>query len=669
MKTIERCDTGWLIRGGGLVVELNRRTGCLAKLTIGNGKGFEWTHHGGDVTVRDDRLKRTLGREDLEQVRCAVRENALCVEKHFKGAPWRLEETYRADRDAIRWEAQVTLARGDFRSCEVSYRIAWPQPLYPMQFWAAREGMPSAPHRFANIALEYGEITSGILIPALVAYRADQDAGLLLAMPFDFKTPRFRFISAYREPDLQASFDWLALAPGRPARTSLLMRGTGGTWRPALGWLHERYSEYFEPRSSLINDLWGGHTGGSPDISPAQARTMARLGTRWHELHGHFPHYGEYHPEGLDKWEPVHQLTNWPELHNVTVEMVRNSLRNLHKVGIAGFPYIQVTGDGNVKCLGQIYANSQVRDWHGDPIGDDVNCQYNSDPALSFGKDMTRQIDGMVKRYPEMDGVFLDQGCYNFADTAHDDGITAINNRPCYMTGLNYYPHLERLSQLLHPRKAILANGPHCIGIMKYIDGFMAEHWGWLCDLLKWYSLSKPMFFFLYNTGDRDVELMFQRCLVHAAGYTSFPSALPSKQIYDKYRPLVHRLFRRRWVFDPDPIALPAGVSGNVFRGPTGNLLAGMASDANRLRGRRVGGCGVMVKTADTSRVTQVTLQQPGGKIAKIPFTKDKGAVQFDVPGDLVAAVAELHMGKSGGGRAAWKMGSAKRAGAAFGQW
>ncbi len=648
MIKIEQLENGWRLKNGNMTLDISRMTGCLSALTVNAAKVFEWTRHEGDVVVRDDRMERSFGHKHLRKVNVESKGDELRIEKIFKDAPWRLLETYHVEDDTVRWEAQLVLEKGEYRSCEISYHIPWPQPLYPMLFWAPREGMPSAPHRFAEISLEYGEITSGILMPVLVSFRPDKDAGLLLAMPFDFKTPRFRFISEYRNPALRASFDWMALSPGKPSRTNLIMRGTGGNWRPALGWLYERYKEYFEPRSKLIDDLWGGHTGGSPAISLKQARIMVELGLRWHEIHGHFPIYGDYHPEGIDKWEPVHPMANWPDVHGISPETVRKTLRNLHKVGTAGLPYIQVSGDGSLRLGPEIVDASKVLDLYGEPIADTnylgTNYQLNSDLALPFGKDITRQIDGMVKRYPDMDGVFLDQGCYNFVDTAHDDGITAIENRPCYMTGLNYYPHLEHLSRLLHPEKAIIANAPHCIGIMKYIDGFMAEHWGWLCDLLKWYSLSKPMFFFLYHTSDRDIEMMFQRCLVHAAGYTSFPSAMPSKSLYDRYCPLVQRLFRRKWVFDPEPITFPSGFNGNVFRGASGNLLASVVSEVPRLRGRRLGTHSVAVKTADTEEVKRVTLQQPGGRIVPIPFKKDNGAVLFDVPGGIVAAVAELHI-------------------------
>jgi hypothetical protein len=250
----------------------------------------------------------------------------------------------------------------------------------------------------------------------------------------------------------------------------------------------------------------------------------------------------------------------------------------------------------------------------------------------------------MVTRYPEMDGVFLDQACYNFPDTAHDDGLTAINNRPAYMTGFNYYPHLELLSSLLHPTKTIIGNGPFCIGIMKYIDGFMAEGSGWLCDLLQYYSLAKPMFFLMYQTSDRDIELMFQRCLLYAAGFSSYPAALASKDLYARYLPLLRRLFRRRWVFDARPIEVPTGFKAAVFRGASGTLLASIVSEEPRLDGRRLPDHSAIIRTADAAGVRRVTLHQPGGRITPIPFGREDGAIQFKLPGRLMAAVAELHL-------------------------
>lgn len=663
---IERTETHWHLTGGGLALDIDRKTGGLSRLVIAGNKdalgaragatalgvttgavtaaeaAFVWSEHPGQVTVRDDRLRHTFDQCDVEKVWDELAEGALTIRKSFRGAPWLLTERYSVDGNAIHWQANVTLKDGDFRSCCVSYRIPWPQPLYPMAFWAAKDGMPSAPHRFTGLKLEYGEITSGMLMPAFCSYRADKNAGLLLVMPFDFKTPHFTVSSGYRDLNLEAAFDWMALAPGRPARTSLLLRGTGGHWRPALGWLYERFKEYFEPRSTLISKLWGGHISGGCDVAPDQARIMRQLGMAWHEVHVHFPAYGNYHPEGPAEWRSGHER-KWEKL--ISVEMIRRTIDTLHAEGIAALPYIQVSGDGDAKRLDPAMYPSQVLDLYGKPFYSEFydTFQLNSDPALPFGKDIARQIKGMVARYPAMDGVFLDQACYNWIDTAHDDGLSAINNRPAYMTGFNYYPHLEHLSALLHPHKAIIGNGPHAIGIMKYIDAFMAEGDGWLCDLQQYYGIgSKPLFFLEYGTSDVQVERMFQNCLIHAAGFTSYPGAIGSKDLFDLYVPLLKRLYCRRWVFDAEPLQLPAAFKGNVFRGASSSLLVSMVKGMAALPGRTNRDTTIGVRTADIGNVKRVTLQPAGGAIDPIPFRKENGGVQFDVPAHTVAAVAEL---------------------------
>lgn len=637
---MERFENGWRLRADGMLLDIDRKTGCLSRLVIHRSKEQVWTQHSGDVTVRDDRLERTFGRRHLEHVDFAEKGDALIIRKTFQGAPWVLEETYREDGDVLNWDAALTLDSGEYRSCEISYHIPWLQPLYPMTFWAAREGMPSAPHRFAEIALEYGESTSGIMIPALCCYRKDLDIGLLLAMPFDFRTPRFRFISGYRDPDLQVSFDRMALAPGKPARTKFFMRACEPDWRPALGWLYERYREYFEPRSTLIHKLWGGHISGTFNVSSETAQQMKSLEMKWHEIHAHFPLYGNYHPEGIETWRSGHEQENTTL---ISVDMIRRTIKNLHEAGIAALPYLQVTGDG-AETLPAEFEGSRLRDYHGDTVTAwPTTSLMNSDPSLPFGRDIVRQIDGMVERYPEMDGVFLDQPCYNFLDTAHDDGLTAVNNRPCYMTGFNYFPHLERLSSLLHPGKAIIGNAPFGVGILKYVDGFMAEADGRICDHLQYYGIGpKPMFFLEYKTGDANVEQMFQRCLVYAAGFTSYPGAIGSKDLYDLYVPLLQRLYCRRWVFDTEPLQLPAAFKGNVFRGANGSLLVSMVKGMTALTGHTSRDTAVSVRTADIDNVRRVTLQHPGGAVTPVPFSRDKGAVVFDIPPQTVAAVAEL---------------------------
>ncbi|MDD5705911.1 MAG: hypothetical protein PHR35_08295, partial [Kiritimatiellae bacterium] len=379
---------------------------------------------------------------------------------------------------------------------------------------------------------------------------------------------------------------------------------------------------------------------GSCDVSQAQAREMAGLGLKWHEIHEHFPAYGNYHPENVESWTSGHTRDT---SKTITVDTIRRTIRNLHAAGAAALPYIQVTGDGDEALLDKAFEGCRIRDEHGCPASAwPQTYLMNSDPSLPFGRDIQRQIRGMVGRYPEMDGVFLDQPCYNFLDTAHDDGLTAVDNRPAYMTGFNYYPHLELLSSLLHPNKAIIANAPFSVGILKYIDGFMAESAGWLCDHLQYYGLAKPLFFLCYDSSDRNIERMFQQCLLYGAGFTSYAKALGSKDLYAQYMPVLQRLYRRRWIFDPEPLQTPEGIKGKVYRSERGTFVASLVGDLKGLAGRVLPSAAVTVRAAGVADVEQVTLHAPGAAPLTTRFAKHDDRIEFDLPGDWVAGVAEL---------------------------
>lgn len=645
MKKIEKIAGGWRIKGGNLILDIESNLGEMKNLAIsGVGKRFNWTPVPGSVSVHDDLLMKKFTRKELKGMKFEKGDKSLSIQKSFKGAPWILKERYTVEDEVIEWSACVEMDKGDFRSCSIIYSIPWPQPAYGNAMWAAKENMPSELGRFAGFAFEYGEITSGILMPTLCTWRKKEEMGLLLSMPFDFRTPRFRFTGGYRDPNLDMRYDWLALDADKPAEAKFLMRAAFGGWRPSLGWLYKRNKEYFEPRSESIHNLWGGHICGGYDIPLKEARIMMELGLKWHEIHGHFPLYGNYHPEGKKSWKTGHPKRGSKSSPDISVEIIKEGINTLHKVGAAALPYIQVTGDGDEKLPAHILKESSIRDIYGDKVSAWPNTHLlNSDLSLPFGKDMVRQIKGMVERYPEMDGVFVDQTCYNFLDTAHSDGITAVNNRPAYMTVNNYLIHLELLSNLLHPKKVMIGNGPLEIGIMKYLDGLMAEGEGWLCDHLQYYALAKPMFFLMYKTSDCAVEKMFQNCLLFGAGFTSYPEVYKtSKDLYDMYIPMLQLLYRRRWVFDSNPIEFPSGFNGNLFESSRGNLVASIVSDTARIMSRKSLPETIHINSKGVKDVSRVVLHGPGQKPKSVKFSTKENVLEFDIAGDSVAVVAEL---------------------------
>ena len=85
----------------------------------------------------------------------------------------------------------------------------------------------------------------------------------------------------------------------------------------------------------------------------------------------------------------------------------------------------------------------------------------------------------------------------------------------------------------------------------------------------------KPLLFLsFYHHDPGKAESMLQRCLLCGASYSLFPHPpRPVRNLIEAYRPLVEKLYGRRWLLEPDPLDLPGGVDGNIFVGENGNPL------------------------------------------------------------------------------------------------
>ncbi len=151
------------------------------------------------------------------------------------------------------------------------------------------------------------------------------------------------------------------------------------------------------------------------------------------------------------------------------------------------------------------------------------------------------------------------------------------------------------------------------------------------------------MFLLMYDTGDRVVEKMFHDCLYYGAGFTSSPEVYgQSKDLYGKYMPLLSKLYGRRWVFDENPIELPAGFKGNVFISREGNLTASIVGGMGRCAQRRSRPETVSINSKEVRKVGRVMLHEPGEKPLSVKFSKKGENLKFDLRGGTVAAVAEL---------------------------
>ena len=659
----------WLIRAGAVALAVDKTSGRPDRFEAGPEGRNLWAAAPWSVDVRDDLIEKTFGAVPA-RVDGRVEGGALRIEKRFEGAPWTLHETYAPEGPHIRWTARVELAEGAFRSCAVCLTLPWPERRETWQVWTARHDMPQALCGSDEAWIENSGQGDRSVIPALAVYSRELGWGLALCKPFDAPTPRLRFGVGRNGPGLQVCFDWLALSPQRAAQASLLIRGTLPCWRPALEWIFDTYREYFLPRSTLAPKLWGGLNCSDYKQTEQEVRSGAGVGEKWCVIHGHFPNYGQYDSQA-DEWACIRYL--WGRSKEagegppteeekqdprckVTIGMVLDTIRLLNKHGVAALPYVQVCGDASgpvterFKADWIISLDGKAPRWH--ESGACYLTQINADPSLAFGRYLDEMIEGVLRRYVGHKGVCIDQLCYDFPDIAHDDGITAIANKPAYMQRFNYNPRLEWLSGKVHPDGVIMANGPVTIEIMRAIDGVSVETRTEdprvFCRQFQYLTLVKPMYFCTSKESDRrGVEEGLKASLLHACGYTACGESYRHQDVFDAYVPLIDKLANRTWVFDPNPLTLPDGWEGGIFRAADGNILVTVVRFADKqgqCEPRPIGP--VTVRTRDVGKVKAVRLWLPGvaaRRAVEWRGSDDKGGIEVGPLSEpAVAAMLEV---------------------------
>lgn len=565
-----------------LTLELDSVTGRIAHLRLEAPRAVTWNRHPGNLTIRDDRLRRDYD-ETRDHCLCNVRRRSaleVMVEKHFADSAFTVKEIWRAEPEAIRWRLELEANRdAEPRSVEIRQRIPWGDNNFGLYCWTAHPDFPAKLSAIVGHAIEYGDPNYGTMLPLLALYRPDQKIGLSIAMPLGLRMPRLRFhVPHWHAAGIEVRFSLLRLDAGTKATAELLFTAHAACWRPALKWFSDLYPEYFRPPNPDVRRLEGGYIISSPG-DPITKLALARdHGVKFTEVHNHFPVYGNYVPDEPE-WPNIltREDPNRPEARIVSPALIRQHCRNAWEHGIVPLLYFQCAGDGDIPYVTEHFPDSVAVTPAGMNMSVWIKCWLmNADAATSFGRHIRRQIAALFVRYPEIGGVFLDQLCYSGYDMAHDDGMTMVANRPAYKLACCYHDAIKCLSQEVHRRgKYIIGNGPYDVEVQRDVDGHMAEGLSRTVALLAPLCIRKPLLFYANYTTPEKAEEMFRQCLLAGASYSINPACHNDviERLCRAYIPLVSRLFGRQWLLEAHPLVLPEDVEGNIFKGEDGSVL------------------------------------------------------------------------------------------------
>lgn len=538
----------------------------------------------------------TLTSENLEVT--TARDGSLagirCMGRPFSGFPGKIEVPEGVDVQ-VDWTSLGSCISGKFilrlkpgaKECSGGLKvlIPYPEQRLTMKVWSARRDFPADLDTLGGLHLYYGDGCYGTMIPAVTLYVPEWNAGLTVSKAFGRVGGRLSFhFGNYHETGVEAEFSCLALSPGRPVEIELLLRGHEGCWRPGLRWLADYYREYFEPPNP---DVWKRQGAFAITNVFTDPEYLKRHRLQWSEIHNHFPHYGDYAPEEPE-WESV-VLHDYPALADeipgrISPRLIRDHIRRLHDNGAGAMLYFQCGGDAYIPWAEKNFPDSIARDVAGNPIRTWRDCcMLNASADTSFGQFVSRRIDRFLKMYPEIDGVFLDQLCYQTLDYAHRDGRTAAPDGPAAEFGASYDYTLEKLASKIHAQhKVIWANGPFDIEVARGVDGVMSEGTSGVSESHKYLCIRKPQLVHTYPTDVFKAETMLRYCLLAGAAWSFGGSSTlrnppefsgEIQAVFSAYLPLLEPLLQAEILLEPAPLELPPGFRGEIFRSRDGKEI------------------------------------------------------------------------------------------------
>jgi hypothetical protein len=646
---------------GAEAPQFSLRTGDLAaRLSPADGRLLSLAVRGHELLAAPAQLFVQVNKQ--EAVPLSSQWTSLSIQR--QGAGLRIEG--REPRSGI--ELRAVWTAGPNLECRTTLVQRGPERLEA----AVELSLPCVPRRLVRLAPSgqaatvvdftrrlgtgYRGDVDGMVMPATIFYQPEEDWGLTVFADFALPTRGFEVWTDVKPARITVRRVHLRLDPGRPVEVSLILFGHAGDWRPGLGHVVQRYPEFFRVADPRIPALDGPFvcSGGTPTDQTLDQWQTQHVQTV--EVHGTLPFYGQHLPLGDswpafadDQWHGLKQLpdptkpredASWKAIYDyvcrksperISAAQINNYIRRLHAHGMFALMYFNPTESWKPWIM-ENYPEALAKG----PTGDCYPTWYESwiicpEPESRWGRHLLNEFQRMMELYPEADGFFMDQSCYDHLDYAHDDGWTIQNGRTAYRLGWAIGRLNQECRKLAKARgKFVWWNGPYCTDIAYFAEGMMAEAGNEdQVRAIHWLTAGGRACCTLSQQG----EGVFQNC----AAYGLYPTAMPGGplgRLADRYRPLLALGRGKQWIFHPRALELAPGTKGNIYRLSDGNVLAVMVTDGRSVDGSVVDlDVPLVVRLPDAAVVRAAYFLSPDLEgLRRLGFHRDGEKLQIAVP-------------------------------------
>lgn len=517
---------------------------------------------------------------------------------HFRAS----QSWSRRKNNCVEWTLEIKHTGGKER--ELSVELVLPQPIFPgsigsghakWHLWGPAKDAPYKPDyglkQFHHCKCIDEETDVPLPLFTLFDPRPESDIGLSYLLPpdqvwyTDFRFDQRNWLTTVR-------FNNLGLIKAGTITLKLWMFSHRGCYRSAVEWVRNRFPVLFAPVKG--QEKVDGNMAYTIPLIPEKrtADWVQNMNYKWNELF-QAREFGNYVPP--DPFDCDHFVTDeHPEwaVYGVTYEKLNNYIEMCHRHGVNVMPYFNV-GECESEIAERDFKDSIARTVTGDKLitwkyydKRQHNILMNCDPAYSWCDAVLDQFRQLKKKLPGIDGFWYDQMGYGWIDTAHFDGSTFYNNRPAYNMTHMYMRALKRMRHYFPgTRMNGMGNAPVRWQLMEFLDGAMSEGSEEFMDRLSPICPERPTV--LLAEG----ETAFQNALLygsnlHVSPYYRYPTteALPrdAVRLFKMYNPLLEFLTGRKWVYDPNPLAVswkPPSIYRGLINQQGNNLKSNIYKD------------------------------------------------------------------------------------------
>ena len=520
------------------------------------------------------------------------------------------------ERPEKMWRVILKNRSSERREVNVTFVLPVLQPGWKL-FFPSGDAHPSwerGPLRYG-----YRETGTPLSMPMVALYHPEEDQGMTFFSDFEIPMQRMSVTCdhAHDPTMLKIARTHLRIESNGLVETSIHVGTHEGDWRPGLKLVRDKFPDFFFTKNPEMKELFGPFIF-STSIPPEEyVRHWKEEGVKAVEVHYTYPFLCKFVPteEAFvramdDVWAcakldsdpnvPPHDASydeikaylDKTALRDGSVEAIRSYLRVLKKHGLKSFMYFQPSEPWE-RFARKYFSDCLVRDIHGEdePVWYE-NIVANPFPEGEFGRYIAEQFKQLLDLYPEMDGIFMDEACYDQLDFAHDDGFSIENGRPAYRMGYAICKLTQQLCKMARERgKMIWWNGPYQVEIAREADGMMAEGGGMQGESIQYLTIgNKPTCCLVYN--ERQLKRNLVLGLLPTApsfavtGIYRLVQEMPrdpqvdpeSVELHRRYRPLFEHLKGKTWVLTPRPLSLPGFLDGNIFQVPSGDYVITLVS-------------------------------------------------------------------------------------------